>query len=191
MTPAEAKKIWRYEKTDKGKIRILGYKGRKLEITIPARIGGAPVTEIGPNAFSPTQKPLLKEQRELRENITSVKIPEGVTAIGASAFEGCAALTQLEFPESLRSLNSSQKICKNCTALIQIRLPNVKQIPNEAFAGCEALERIVIPASVTKIAQKAFSCGWIGQCPKLTIHAPAGSYAEQFAKERDISFQAI
>ena len=43
------------------------------------------------------------------------------------------------------------------------------------------LADISIPASVTNIGEKAFD-----GCPKLTIHAPAGSCAEQYAKENNI-----
>ena len=43
---------------------------------------------------------------------------------------------------------------------------------------------VVIPESVTVIGEKAFSfCA-----NNLTIHAPAGSYAEQYAKEHNIPF---
>lgn len=40
-----------------------------------------------------------------------------------------------------------------------------------------------IPDSVTSIGEGAFSA-----CKELTIHAPAGSYAEQYAKENNIPF---
>ena len=45
---------------------------------------------------------------------------------------------------------------------------------------------ITIPASVTEIAYNAFD-----GCEALTIQAPAGSYAEQFAKSWGIKFEAM
>ena len=45
---------------------------------------------------------------------------------------------------------------------------------------------VVIPAGVTEIGSSAFD-----GCKKLTIHAPAGSYAEQYARENDIKFQPL
>jgi hypothetical protein len=44
---------------------------------------------------------------------------------------------------------------------------------------------VSIPGSVTYIGALAFN-----ECPNLTIHAPAGSYAETYAKENNIPFVA-
>ena len=43
-----------------------------------------------------------------------------------------------------------------------------------------------LPQSVKQIRDYAFA-----HCPKLTIHAPADSYAEQYAKENNIPFQEL
>jgi hypothetical protein len=51
------------------------------------------------------------------------------------------------------------------------------------FCGCEALEKITIPASVKKIAPGVFA-----GCRNLTIYAPIGSCAEQYAKKNKIAF---
>lgn len=45
--------------------------------------------------------------------------------------------------------------------------------------------RVTIPATVRDISTAAFR-----NCPRLTIRAPAGSYAETFAKENGIPFKA-
>ena len=45
---------------------------------------------------------------------------------------------------------------------------------------------VTIPAGVTEIGSSAFD-----GCKKLTIHAPAGSAAEQYAKKYKIPFKAI
>ena len=49
--------------------------------------------------------------------------------------------------------------------------------------NCSALRKIKIPATVQMIEDDAFY-----ECDHLTICAPAGSYAEQFAKENEIGF---
>ena len=54
-----------------------------------------------------------------------------------------------------------------------------------AFSGCSSLTSVVILESETEIRYHAFE-----DCPKLTIHAPAGSYAEEYAKEEVIPFEA-
>lgn len=45
---------------------------------------------------------------------------------------------------------------------------------------------VTIPEGVTEIGRHAFY-----GCKKLTIHAPAGSAAEQYAKKYKIPFKAI
>jgi hypothetical protein len=49
----------------------------------------------------------------------------------------------------------------------------------------DILKNIFIPSSVTAIGAEAF----LG-CFNVTIHAPVGSYAEQYAKENNIPFVA-
>ena len=50
---------------------------------------------------------------------------------------------------------------------------------------CTNLEMINLPSNIKEIGYEAF-----GSCPNLTIHALAGSYAEQYAKEHNIPFVA-
>lgn len=59
-------------------------------------------------------------------------------------------------------------------------------IESRAFFGCGALQNIVIPASVTKIASDAFRF-----IHRLTVTSPQGSYAETYAKENGIQFEII
>ena len=59
------------------------------------------------------------------------------------------------------------------------------KIGDEAFSGCTGLTSVTIPAGVKKIDWSVFR-----DCPNLTIHAPAGSYAEEFAKKNNIRFEA-
>ena len=61
----------------------------------------------------------------------------------------------------------------------------VKSIGIAAFKGDTNLTSVTIPDSVTYIEEPAFE-----NCPNLTIHAPAGSEAEQYAKENNINFVA-
>ena len=55
----------------------------------------------------------------------------------------------------------------------------VLAIGDSAFSGCSSLESIDLPDSVTTIADEAFD-----GCPSLTIRAPKGSFAEEYAKEK-------
>ncbi|MBQ6829582.1 MAG: leucine-rich repeat domain-containing protein [Clostridia bacterium] len=74
--------------------------------------------------------------------------------------------------------------CVNKT-LENIVIPDsVTKICEGAFMGCETLKNAYISASVTEMGEDVFTS------ETLTIHAPAGSYAEQYAKENNIPFVA-
>ena len=70
--------------------------------------------------------------------------------------------------------------------LEKIILPeSVTSIGQNAFAFCTNLLEVTIPGSVTSIDSSAFF-----ECPNVKIKAPAGSYAETYAKENNIPFVA-
>ena len=45
---------------------------------------------------------------------------------------------------------------------------------------------VTIPESVTEIGYNVFT-----NCRRLVIHAPAGSYAEQYAKKNSVKFEML
>lgn len=92
----------------------------------------------------------------------ALELPHSLRYIGFGAFANCIRLTKVEIPDGLEIVETT------------------------AFSGCTSLTRVTIPASVTQIGDRAFQ-----DCPKLTIHAPAGSCAEQYAKDHNIPFQAL
>lgn len=62
-------------------------------------------------------------------------------------------------------------------------------IDRYTFNDCESLTSVTIPQSVVSISEDAIDHSK-GHC-NVTIHAPAGSYAEQFAKKQGIPFEAL
>jgi|GEM_PF-747281 len=54
-------------------------------------------------------------------------------------------------------------------------------IGSKAFSGCTNLQSIYLPDTVNEIASDAFN-----NCPNLTIHCSAGSYAESYAINKGI-----
>ena len=74
------------------------------EITIPATLGGCPVTSIGSHAFSDCRKRSRFLSRICCRGLTSVTIPDSVTSIGPSAFYGCSGLTSVTIPSSVTSI---------------------------------------------------------------------------------------
>ena len=84
--------------------------------------------------------------------------------------------------ESGKKSAYNKKMYKTKAVIIE---EGVMRIGANAFLGCVFMTDICLPGSVTEIGAEAF-----GDCHKLTIHAPAGSYAETYAKEHNIPFVA-
>lgn len=158
---------------------IKEYKGREVQVRIPATIEGMPVKVIGGMAFF-----RLYDMGRIygTVEITSVVIPAGVTIIGNEAFKGQNKLTSVTIPNSVTTLGSS--VFRGCTNLETIVIPNnITSIGDYAFsesglksftwpskiqsvtgfARCIKLQTVIIPEGVTKIGDYAFS-----QCYALT-----------------------
>ena len=81
-------------------------------------------------------------------------IPNSVTSIGYSAFNGCESLTSIIIPNSIKNIG---KRAFYRTGLTFITIPNsVESIGDSAFAGCSSLTSVTIPNSVTSIGVDAF-----------------------------------
>ena len=94
---------------------------------------------------------------ECPRSITSVSIPENVTRIGDSAFQGCSKLTGITLPSSVTSIGDSA--FRSCSKLTSITLPqSVTSIGERAFQSCSKLTGITLPQSVTIIGDSTFNC---------------------------------
>lgn len=104
-------------------------------------------------------------------------IPESIGKTAVSAVCRKAFSASITSPAARRDINN---------AIQTIYVPEgVTTIEFAAFEYCEKLENIYLPTSMTEIDRFAF----LG-CKNLTIHAPGGSCAEQYAKEHNIPFVA-
>ena len=93
---------------------------------------------------------------EIRDNIRSVKIGEGVTSIGEWAFYNCDLLTNVTIPDSLTSIGK-YAFCY-CTSLQSILIPtSVTYIAGLAFQSCSALERVTILSGISAIGDGTFA----------------------------------
>lgn len=87
-------------------------------------------------------------------------IPDSVTKIGVSAFEGCLVLTDVVIPDSVTLIEHSA--FSGSIGLTSLRLPRrLAKIGNYAFLGCVGLELVTIPRCRTKIGDHVFD-GCIG-----------------------------
>lgn len=126
-----------------GTAKITNYDAEIIgnNVTIPNELDGHAVTEIGQQVFQ-------------NAAITSVTIPEGVTAIGDEAFESCTNLTTITIPNSVTSIGSGAFAND---IFNEITIPdNVQTIGEEAFKGCSNLTTITIGESVSEIGNNAF-----------------------------------
>lgn len=114
-------------------------------------------------------------------SLTSINIPNNVTSIGDYAFGDCTSLTSINIPNNVTSIG--YYAFGACSSLTSINIPNsVTSIGSSAFDSCTALKSINIPNGVTSIGNNAFQ-----NCPNLTIYCEQGSYAETYAKGKNIS----
>ena len=150
-------------------VTITGLQGTyPSAISIPATLGGYPVTTIGDSAFYNCS------------SLTSVAIPSSVTSIGHQAFFGCSSLTSVTIPSSVTSIGyEAFRDCSNLwkdengvqyesaakVVLIDVPtsmtgdfvIPNsVRFIHSSAFYGCSSLTSVTIPEGVTSIRYAAF-----------------------------------
>ena len=127
-------------------VTITKYNGEAKTVVIPSELGGKPVTAIADNAFFQNK------------TITSVKIPEGVTSIGNSAFAQ-TNLTEVEIPKSVKNIERYAFNC--CYNLEEVTIPGgVQSTGDHAFAYCTRLKKVIISDGVEIIETSAFqSCG--------------------------------
>lgn len=115
---------------------------------------------------------------------TAFAVPDCVTTIGDRAFYS-SGLSSITIPSSVVSIGDHAfGFCDNLATII---IPDgVVSISDYAFFYCDNLATIIIPDSVLHIAANAFN-----DCDHLTICGKRGSYAEQYAQENSIPFQAL
>lgn len=90
------------------------------------------------------------------KDVRRVIIEEGVTTIGAYAFNDCRSLSEVSLPDSLTTIENFA-FC-TCVSLTAVELPgNLTTIGHTAFAACFNLEEINLPDSMTSIGEDAFA----------------------------------
>jgi hypothetical protein len=144
-----------------------------VSVTIPASLTSATaVTSIGPFANTPTlttvtfadgMTTIPSNVLQGASSVTSITIPDSVTSIDASAFEG-TGITSIDLPPALTSIggNAFQN-----TSLESITFPEtLTSIGMRAFWNTN-LTSVAIPVSVTSTSSVS-STGPFGNIPTLT-----------------------
>ncbi|MBR5535369.1 MAG: leucine-rich repeat protein [Clostridia bacterium] len=116
-----------------------------------------------------TQMPWRDSYNNLMSQIRTIKIGEGITSIGAYAFQDCSSITGVTIPGSVK--NIGRDAFNNCTSLKTVYISEgVEVIGDNAFFNCISLSWVNIPESITKVGHSAFQ-----NCSSLTSATlPAG-----------------
>ena len=158
---------FQYKIEDDNSCTITDYDGMASSLSIPSAINGHTVKQIDTGALSDNGI------------ITSVTIPNGVTTIGFSAFNGCIKLERIKFSSNLdtvceNAFNNTKWFNNQPNGLVYVGkvaykykgdMPrNTKitvksdtvSISESAFKDCANLTAILIPSSVKHIDKYAF-----------------------------------
>lgn len=100
------------------------------------------------------------------EKITSVTIPDGITAVGRFTFYGFRDLAAVTIPDSVTSIGYDAFY--GCSSLTDITIPDsVTNIKVGAFRNCTRLQSIAIGSGVTSISGSSDSDAPFYGCNKL------------------------
>lgn len=92
--------------------------------------------------------------------LTTIKVSEGVETIGSYAFYQCSSLKDLTLPSTLLSIGNDAFF--GCGALETLTLPSrLVTIGESAFQGASSLKSLDIPTSVRTVGRSAFYCNYV------------------------------
>lgn len=98
---------------------------------------------------------VIWSQDTVSDEVTSVKIPSGVTSIEDYAFMTNDNLKSITIPSGVTSIG--MHTFEGCTSLASVTIGNgVTNIEGYVFYNCTSLTSITIPGSVTSIGENAF-----------------------------------
>ena len=162
--------------------------------------GGVVVTYVSP------------AQQALRRTITKITLPKTIKVIGVGAFADARSLRSIEIPDGVEEIEPFAFYL--CGSLEEIIVPgSVKRIGGYAFGRCQNLKRIKfcegvleigvcafeyddnlealeLPRSLKRLVDEQSRYTMLYALNKtLPVICPKGSYAENYCKEKGISFK--
>ena len=171
------KKLYDFEETEDGNIRISTYYGKEKSLDIPAEISGKKVTEFANNLFSnhseleevtlPDSITTIGSGTFRNTGITAIHIGKNVQTIGNSAFKGCGSLKTLTVDHQnknyqavknvLYTADGTKLLYASAGADTEFQLPEqVTAIEENAFSDHEGLTAITFHEGLTSIGKLAF-----------------------------------
>ena len=160
------------------------------DITIPKS-----VTSIGSKVFyncDGLQKAVINASGEIGyqafydcDALTSLTLADSITKIGSSLCYGCDKLTDIKFGKYITEIPDSS--FRKCAALQSVTLPRFcKTVAANAFAEDTKLTAAYVPVSVSSIQSNSFSYP-----KKMTMYGKDGSYAQEYASNKKMTFSAV
>ena len=117
--------------------------------------------------------------------LTSLTLADSITKIGSSLCYGCDKLTDIKFGKYITEIPDSA--FRKCAALQSVTLPRFcKTVAANAFAEDTKLTEAYVPVSVSSIQDNSFSYP-----KKMTVYGKDGSYAQEYASNRKMTFSAV
>lgn len=94
--------------------------------------------------------------------MTAVTIPDGITKISDNAFCLCESLEKVNISKTVKSIGSAAFM--DC-AITEIEFPeSVTEIKEAAFAGCNYIQKAVLPSGVKELKYRTFAnCGSLSE----------------------------
>ena len=213
---------WEFATADRGNsIRITKYNGSQKKVTVPKKLGGLPVTEIGDRAFAASE-------------IISIRLPETVRSVGREAFADSADLRAIDLADvsevgkdAFRGTAFENKYAElwksgEFSGVIYTGKVAYKYMSSDSSSKLMAKgTKLILENSTTGISESLFDNSYIDMdscrsnlrsvyIPAATSCIPAGifrgfkgsgsgvgiygireSYASDYAAEQDISFTAL
>ena len=113
------------------------------------------VTTLGDNILYYSYSDSNNDFHSFHPNLREVKLPEGLSCIGASAFCDSPELTEVKIPSTVTKIKDGA--FSRCTGLTKIELPpQLEEVGYSSFYGCSGLTEITVPSSVKTIRSGAF-----------------------------------
>ena len=124
-------------------------------------IVGEGVTTLGDDILYYSYYDNGSDFHSFHPNLREVKLPEGLSYIGARAFCDSPKLNEVKIPNTVTKIK--EYAFSGCTGLTEIELPpQLEEVDGGLFSRCSELKEITIPSSVKTIGARAFQ-----YCTKL------------------------
>lgn len=157
-----------------GNVELLGYEGTDEIVVIPEIWNGKKITTISSYVFGAGS--IAK----------AVKIPDSVKQIDEMVFATNKNLEIVVFGSGVKEIGMAAfQLCENLREVVLN--DGLEKISIISFVSCDSLKKLTIPESVKEIEPNAFD-SYEGS--EFVLAGKAGSYAETYAKENGITFEA-